>query len=139
MKNNFTKNYKYLISSQHDDDWGITVNTVGCETICKNYETYPPRTGHPAQFFFTPSRGRKLDSYQLLYITKGKGIFFTSPEENMEIKEGDMIIYCVLISGIAICQTRKQDGQKCGLVSREQTWTADSRIIFSIKNRLYTE
>ena len=92
MKNDLTKNYKYLISSQHDDDWGITVNTVGCETICKDYETYPPRTGHPAQFFFTPSRGRKLDSYQLLYITKGKGIFFTSPEENMEIKEGDMII-----------------------------------------------
>ena len=77
MKNNFTKNYKYLISSQRDEDWDINVNTVGCETIEKNYETYPPRTGHPAQFFFTPSRGRKLDSYQLLYIIKGKGIFFT--------------------------------------------------------------
>lgn len=56
MKNNFTKNYKYLISSQRDEDWDINVNTVGCETIEKNYETYPPRTGHPAQFFFTPSQ-----------------------------------------------------------------------------------
>ena len=45
MKNNFTKNYKYLISSQRDEDWDINVNTVGCETIEKNYETYPPRTG----------------------------------------------------------------------------------------------
>ncbi|WP_299230179.1 AraC family transcriptional regulator [uncultured Bacteroides sp.] len=92
MRNDASKNYKYLISSQRDEDWGITVNTVGCETIGSNYETYPPRTGHPAQFFFTPSRGRRLDSYQLLYITKGRGIFFKSPEESIEIKEGDMII-----------------------------------------------
>lgn len=92
MKNVMTKNYKYLISSQRDEDWGITVNTVGHEKINKNYDTYPPRTGHPKQFFFTPSNGRKLDSYQLLYITQGKGIFFTSPDNSLEIKEGDMII-----------------------------------------------
>lgn len=89
---NNIKNFKYLISSKHDEEWGITVNTVGCETIEKNYNTYPPRTGHPAQFFFSPSCGRKLDSYQLLYITKGRGNFFTSPDNCMEIREGDMII-----------------------------------------------
>lgn len=92
MNRKISKNYKYLISSQHDENWGITVNTVGSETIEKNYDTYPPRTGHPAQFFFAPSRGRRLDSYQLLYITKGKGTFFTSPQQSIEIKEGDMII-----------------------------------------------
>ncbi|MBM6864677.1 helix-turn-helix transcriptional regulator [Bacteroides caecigallinarum] len=92
MKTSDIKNIKYLISSRHDKDWGITVNTVGCETIEKNYEKYPPRKEHPVQFFFTPSKGRKLESYQLLYIVKGKGTFFTSPEESMEIKEGDMII-----------------------------------------------
>ncbi len=92
MRNNITENYKYLISSQRDEDWGITVNTVGHEKIDKNYDTYPPRTGHPKQFFFTPSSGRKLDSYQLLYITRGKGTFFTSPDKSIEIKAGDMII-----------------------------------------------
>lgn len=91
-KSDNIKSYKYLISSQRDQDWGITVNTVGSQTIEKDYKSYPPSTGHPEQFFFTPSRGRKLDSYQLLYIAKGKGLFFTSPDNCMEIKEGDMII-----------------------------------------------
>ena len=66
-------NYKYLVRSPRDIDWGITVDTVGSEPIPPNYPVYPPRTGHPDAFYFTPSRGRVLDSYQLLYITHGKG------------------------------------------------------------------
>lgn len=89
---NNIRNFKYLVSSQHDENWGITVNTVGCETIEKNYATYPPHSGHPSQFFFTTSNGRKLDSYQLLYIVKGRGYFYTSPEHRIEISEGDMIM-----------------------------------------------
>lgn len=92
MKQNTMKNYKYLVSSQRDKDWGITVNTVGSENIEKNYNIYPPCTNHPKQFFFSPSQGRRLDSYQLLYIVHGKGLFFSSPEKSIEIKEGDMII-----------------------------------------------
>ena len=80
-------NYKYLVRSPRDIDWGITVDTVGSEPIPPNYPVYPPRTGHPDAFYFTPSRGRVLDSYQLLYITHGKGYFYTSPDTFIEIKE----------------------------------------------------
>ena len=85
-------NYKYLVRSPRDIDWGITVDTVGSEPIPPNYPMYPPRTGHPDAFYFTPSRGRVLDSYQLLYITHGKGYFYTSPDTFIEIKEGDILI-----------------------------------------------
>lgn len=85
-------NYKYLVRSPRDIDWGITVDTVGSEPIPPNYPVYPPRTGHPDAFYFTPSRGRVLDSYQLLYITHGKGYFYTSPDTFIEIKEGDILI-----------------------------------------------
>lgn len=85
-------NYKYLVRSPRDIDWGITVDTVGSEPIPPNYPVYPPRTGHPDAFYFTPSRGRVLDSYQLLYITHGKGYFYTSTDTFIEIKEGDILI-----------------------------------------------
>lgn len=85
-------NYKYLVRSPRDIDWGITVNTVGSEPVPPNYSIYPPHTGHPDAFYFTPSRGRVLDSYQLLYITRGKGYFYPTPDTSIEIKEGDILI-----------------------------------------------
>lgn len=84
--------YKYLVRSQRDIDWGITVNTVGAESVPSQYTVYPPRKEHPDDFYFTPSRGRILDSYQLLYITRGKGVFYTSPEHHIAIGEGDIMV-----------------------------------------------
>ncbi len=49
-------NYKYLVRSPRDIDWGITVDTVGSEPIPPNYPVYPPRTGHPDAFYFTMAR-----------------------------------------------------------------------------------
>ena len=92
MNDTSSHNYKYLVRSQRDIDWGITVNTVGTESVPSGYHTYPPRSGHPDSFYFTPSSGRCLDSYQLLYITRGKGLFYTSPGSCMEIREGDMLV-----------------------------------------------
>ena len=92
MSDTLPHHYKYLVSSPHDVEWGITVNTVGKESVPPGYRTYPPRSGHPDSFYFTPSGGRCLDSYQLLYITHGKGSFYTSPDVCVPIKEGDMLI-----------------------------------------------
>ena len=92
MSDTLPHHYKYLVSSPHDVEWGITVNTVGKESVPPGYRTYPPRSGHPDSFYFTPSGGRCLDSYQLLYITHGRGSFYTSPDVCVPIKEGDMLI-----------------------------------------------
>ena len=43
-------NHKYLVSSEKDQTWGITVDTVGSESVAAGYETYPPRVGHPSGF-----------------------------------------------------------------------------------------
>lgn len=92
MNDTSPHNYKYLVRSPRDIDWGITVNTVGSESVPPGYRIYPPRSGHPDSFYFTPSNGRCLDSYQLLYITRGKGTLYTSRETLTEIREGDMLI-----------------------------------------------
>lgn len=84
--------HKYLISSEKDQKWGITVNAVGNATIEAGYTTYPPRVGHPSAFYFDVNKGRILESYQLLYITSGRGFFYGQDHQRTEIGAGDMIL-----------------------------------------------
>lgn len=84
--------FKYLVSSERDLRWGLIVDNVGQAEISKNYKIYPPQVGHPAGYYFTPQNGRVLDNYQLIYISKGKGTYFISPNESISIGTGDMLI-----------------------------------------------
>ena len=84
--------HKYLVSSGKDQMWGITVDTVGSQTVPPGYEVYPPRVGHPSGFYFDVGKGRILESYQLLYIASGRGLFYGCSRERIEIGPGDMIL-----------------------------------------------
>lgn len=86
-----TKFFKYLISTEQDKAWGMTVNSVGMQKIFPFYGSYPP-PGHPDEFFFDPGKGRILDCYQLLYITEGGGFLYTDPYNRTELNSGDMFI-----------------------------------------------
>lgn len=84
-----SKNVNYLICSEEDDLWGLTVTTVGHQKIKEN-EIYPPDT-HPAGYFFDADKGRILNEFQLLYITNGKGEFsFGEDKHSALISEGKM-------------------------------------------------
>ena len=72
--------------------WGVTVDTVGSETVSPGYDVYPPRVGHPSGFYFDVGKGRILESYQLLYITSGRGVFYGRSRERIEVGAGDMIL-----------------------------------------------
>ena len=79
----------YIITSEEDDLWGLTITTVGQQDINAN-ESYPPST-HPQGYFFNVDKGRILNEYQLLYITNGKGIFiYGQDKESTYISEGKM-------------------------------------------------
>ncbi len=64
---------KYLVTSPADLLWGTAVNSVGYQEVGPG-ESYPP-SNHPSRYLFSADKGRILDEYQLLYITKGKGKF----------------------------------------------------------------
>jgi len=51
---------------------------------------YPP-TKHPANYMFNWEYGRTLPSFNILYITKGEGIFETKTIKKRLIKEGSII------------------------------------------------
>ncbi len=81
---------RYIVTNDLDLLWGLTVNTVGRQSIKKG-ETYPP-TNHPTRYLFSTIRGRILNEYQLLYITQGSGIFSSASHKEINVNSGTMFL-----------------------------------------------
>ncbi len=81
--------YDYLNISNSDDNWGLYVLGAGLADVPKH--THYPPTKHPANYMFNWENGRTLPSFQLLYITKGEGVFETKNIKKRIIKEGTII------------------------------------------------
>lgn len=83
-------NFKYLIPNDKDKSFGLTVNTVGFQTILPA-GTYPI-PNHPSGYYFNPKKGRILSEYQILCISKGSGIFQSETTEKTQVNKGQVII-----------------------------------------------
>lgn len=81
---------KYLTINPSDQQWGMVINSVGHQSIEKN-EVYPPQ-GHPTRYLFNTRNGRILGEYQLLYITKGRGMLVSGSGGVWQIREGMMFL-----------------------------------------------
>lgn len=81
---------KYITENERDILWGLVVCSVGFQSI-KPGEDYPPRY-HNQEHMFNPTRGRVLQEYQLLYITKGEGLLKNDQGQEFEIKAGHMFL-----------------------------------------------
>lgn len=82
---------KYLLASERDAEWGLTISTVGMETIAPG-DPYPTK-GHADGYYFDLEKGRLLDEYQLLYQPEGEGVFRSSHfQKEVHIKAGDIFL-----------------------------------------------
>lgn len=81
---------QYLITNEHDREWGITINSVGFQSV-KSGEPYPP-VNHPKRYLFSPVTGRILDEYQLVYLVRGQGKFSSASQKPAEITPGNMFM-----------------------------------------------
>jgi AraC-like DNA-binding protein len=88
MANNTRR--KYLTINPADQKWGLSVNSVGHQSIAKN-EVYPPQN-HPTRYLFNISKGRVLNEYQLLYITSGSGTFSSQSGGTHKVQAGCMFL-----------------------------------------------
>lgn len=82
--------FKYLIVNEADRRYGITVNTVGFQSIHPN-DSYPVKN-HPKDHCFNENSGRRLDEFQFIYITKGCGELTIESTEKQDITQGQLII-----------------------------------------------
>ena len=81
---------KYLLASERDALWGLTVSTIGYEEINPG-DPYPTH-GHADGYYFELDKGRELNEYQLLYIIEGEGEFHSTTVPNARLREGDLFL-----------------------------------------------
>lgn len=82
--------FKYVTVSPRDREWGLSVSSVGSQTVASGMP-YPP-AGHAREYIFNPSKGRILKEYQLLYIVEGRGTLETASSGRRTLKSGDMFL-----------------------------------------------
>jgi len=82
--------FKYLIVNDMDQKFGLWVNTVGFQSIQPN-SPYPLRD-HPTGYFFNAQKGRILREYQLVYITRGRGLFTSESTPEKQVCKGRLMV-----------------------------------------------
>ncbi len=79
--------HKYLARTIIEDEWGLYVTTVGYSKI-REHQPYPASKGHPLTHSFTWNKGRILNDYYIVFISKGSGVFETAQQEASPVNEG---------------------------------------------------
>ena len=82
--------FKYLMVNDMDKKFGLWVNTVGFQSI-QPHSPYPLRD-HPSGYFFNAQKGRILREYQLVYITKGGGVFSSESTPEKQMCKGRLVL-----------------------------------------------
>ena len=71
-------------------DWGMYVLDAGCTDVPAGSD-YPVGR-HPEEYLFNWEKGRELDEYQLVYITRGEGVFQWQGSKPCEVSAGDVML-----------------------------------------------
>jgi AraC-like DNA-binding protein len=78
--------FKYLNICSIEERWGLYVTTVGYSKIDPN-KIYPTEE-HPQNHTLTWNKGRILNAYYMIFISKGEGIFESALTSPSTIKAG---------------------------------------------------
>ena len=87
MDNNYKK---YLIISKNQINWGIYINNLG-RNVIKKHSEYPSKD-HPDTYVFTWDKGRVLNEFHLVLITKGEGTFESKATGKIKVTDGDVFL-----------------------------------------------
>lgn len=82
--------HRYMMTFENDRKWGFYIKDIGANKIEKN-SLYPSQ-GHPGQYMFTWDKGRTLDEFHFVMITKGEGLFESKETGKVKINTGDGFI-----------------------------------------------
>jgi len=78
---------KYVTNNDFDKKWDFCINTVGSASVAPN-QSYPNNRAHPADHVLTWDKGRVLDGYYIIFISRGKGMLEMENSPNVELKAG---------------------------------------------------
>ncbi|HYG19227.1 MAG TPA: AraC family transcriptional regulator [Ohtaekwangia sp.] len=78
--------HRYLSTTPQEKAWGFYVTTAGYSKVSPR-QTYPQKQGHP-NHAFTWNKGRILDGYYVVYISKGRGTFESAFTDQTTLEAG---------------------------------------------------
>jgi AraC-like DNA-binding protein len=78
---------KYVSNDEFDKKWEFYVNTVGSASVGAN-RSYPNNREHPADHTLTWKKGRILNGYYIVFISRGEGVLETACTKEFAIKAG---------------------------------------------------
>jgi len=78
--------FKYLTVTPVEEKWGMHITTVGYSRVAPN-DNYP-KEEHPASHHLTWNRGRILNDYYIVFISKGKGKFESALTQPADVVAG---------------------------------------------------
>jgi AraC-like DNA-binding protein len=87
LKNTF---FRYLPVSAADKRWGLFVPTAGY--IWSEAHMDYPLAQHPTGYHYRWEQGRILQEFQVLYVTRGEGVYESAAAGKRPIKAGDAFI-----------------------------------------------
>ena len=79
--------FKYLHVTPKEERWGLYVTSIGYSRI-DPHEHYP-KFEHPASHELNWNRGRTLNDFTLVLISKGEGTFCSARTEPRQVEEGN--------------------------------------------------
>lgn len=83
---------RYFVINDDDLRYGLVITTVGSQNVAAN-QHYPPEGNvHPNGYYFSVSRGRVLQEYQLIYIVSGGGVLNIDGVGEFTLEEGDLFM-----------------------------------------------
>lgn len=82
--------YKYLNACEKDKAWGLHILSCGLYKYFSG-QHYPVRA-HPPDYFFSWEKGRVLDSYFVVFIASGKGVFESASCGLSRVRAGDAFL-----------------------------------------------
>ncbi len=79
--------FKYLNITALEEKWGFYVTNLGY-TKTNPKQNYPNNTGHPDDYAFNWNNGRILNSYTIIFISKGRGTFESAKTKPTIVQAG---------------------------------------------------
>jgi AraC-like DNA-binding protein len=84
--------FRYLTYSEEDEKWQLVCTDAGYTEVAPRTRYPPNKEGHP-QAFKGVAVGRTLPEYQLVYVTKGRGVFEINQKTHVVVPGTVMIVF----------------------------------------------
>ena len=118
-RNGRTGFFRYLTYSEEDEKWQLVCTDAGHNEVAPRTRYPPNKDGHPHPFK-TVAVGRTLTEYQIIYITKGRGVFESNQTTHVVVP-GTVMMVSPGDPALLQAVTSTWDGRSTGWGSRAGT------------------